>query len=323
MIVFGQITALFLCLLAAAFFSGIETGVISINRLRLRHMVRHEVPSAAILEYFLKNPDYFLGTTLVGTNIGQVPASVMAAGIGAHAGGQVGLTVAAVLTALLILIFTEYLPKAWFQSSPTRRSLPFARALKWSALVLRPLSVGFSGIVRVCIPRGRSDAPAAQPFLTRDEILHLAREGTESGILTREENRMIHSVLQLRGKSCGDIMVPRDRMVCVNLDTPTEDLLNLARSTDVNRFPVYDPAQKTFVGILNIFDVLADFESGSKAAKHYMRPVQLVADHTPADHVLPRMRVTRQPMVLVTDERYEVIGLVTLADVLAEVVGEF
>ncbi|MCX7591449.1 MAG: CBS domain-containing protein, partial [Kiritimatiellae bacterium] len=205
----------------------------------------------------------------------------------------------------------------------TLRVLPLAGVLKAAALILRPASWIISTVVALLVPVPQSVRQKTLRLVSREELLHLAIEGTQSGVLTREELRMIRGVFQLRGKTCGDIMIPRDKMTIATVDTRATELVEMARGTDVNRFPIWDPAQKAFVGIVHIYDVLADEGPHSKTAKDYMRPVQLVSAATPADHVLPRMRLTRQPMVLVTDERYEVIGLVTLADVIEEVVGPF
>lgn len=318
-----EVGLILVCILCGGFFAGMETGVISVNRLRLRHMVRHRVPNARVLQQFVANPEYLLGTTLIGTNICYVSASVLAADLGARLGGAVGTSIAALATSLIILIFAEYSPKTWFQSNPTLRVLPLAGLLKAAAVLLRPLSWSLGGVLTLLIPLADKSRYKGQPLVSREELLHLAREGVETGVLTRDELRMIRGVFQLRGKTCGDIMVPCEKIVSALTTATTVDLIELARKNDANRFPVWDKEKKAFVGVVHIYDVLADPERESKKASDYMRPVQLVSSGTPADHVLPRMRLTRQPLVLVTDERYEVVGLVTLSDVMEEVVGAF
>lgn len=312
---------LVLCLMAAWFFSGIETGLISISRLRLRHLVRRKVPGAEVVQSFLHHPDTLLGTTLVGTNIAVTVASVVAVSLGSKWGGSTGEITADVLVTFVLLAFCEYLPKAWFQSYPAHRTLPFAPLLKVSRRALQPVAVPLMAIVRLLIPATRAEAQKSQPFITREEIVHLASEGKSSGILTPAEHRMIHEVIQLTLKSCREIMTPRDRMVHVHTDTPAAEILQLARAKDVSRFPVHDRERKTFTGIVSVYDMIGDPALAGKTAADYMRPPQLVADYTPVDHILPRMRVTRQPMVLVMDDRFEVIGVVTLEDVLDEVIG--
>lgn len=317
----GEWILLFLCLAAAWFFSGIETGLVAINRLRLHHLVRRKVPGAEILQYFLQNPDILLGTTLVGTNIAVTVASTLAVNLGTDALGPSGAWLASAAVTTILVVFCEYLPKAWFQAFPSHRSLPFAPVLKAARWALVPVSVPLMGLVRLLTPGRPRDDEKSRPLVTREEIVHLAGEGKATGILTPAEHRMIHEVIELKTKACREIMTPRDRMVYIRQDAPVPELLDLARAREINRFPVQDAEKKAFVGIVHIFDVLADSNSADKRVRDYMRPCQFVADHAPVDHILPRMRVTRQHMILVTDDRFEVIGLVTLEDVLDEVLG--
>ena len=313
---------LFFCLLGSAFFAGIETGVISINRLRLQHLVRRQVPGAQIIRHFLTHSDLLLGTTLIGTNLLHVVSAVLAASIGHGLFGAPGAVAAGALLAIVILVFCEYIPKAWFQAAPARRTLPFARLLRAASWILRPLTFVVTAIIRGILPRRDTKRVDDKMLVSREELLHLAREGEQSGVLTKHESEMIHGVFELTHKTCSVLMTPRDKMAIVPATATPEEILALARVREFNRLPVFDAAQKSFVGIVHIFDILSDDAPGGKTAADYMRPPQLVASYLPVDHLLPRMRVTRLPLFLVTDDRYEVIGLITLEDVLREVTGE-
>ncbi len=316
-----RLVTIVLFMLGGAFFAGMETGVIAVNRLRLHHLVQHRVPGATLLERFLARPELLLGTTLTGTNLCYVAISVLAASLATDLVGRAGPWIASLLSTVGILVFCEYLPKSWFQGFPAHRTLPFARPLWAASRVLAPLSFIVTRTVGLLMPGGASADGAAEPRLTRDELLHLTREGEQTGALTPAESRMIHGVFELGGKTCGEIMVPRERMICVNHDRPADDLLAMARERSVSRFPVLHAGDGRFVGIVNIFDVLADAGAGARQVRDYMGHPQFTAAGTQVDRVLPRMRVTRQPMMLVTDERFEVVGLVTLDDVLDEIVG--
>ena len=313
---------LVLCLLGSAFFAGMETGIISINRLRLQHLVRRQVPGAAIIRHFLAHPDLLLGTTLIGTNLLHVVSAVLAAAIGQRLHGGAGAAGAGVLLALVTLVGCEYIPKAWFQAAPARRTIPFAGLLRAAAWILRPFTAVVNALIRAVLPRRAAQRVEDKLLVTREELLHLAREGAQSGVLTKHESEMIHGVFELTHKTCGTLMTPRDKMAFVHADALPDDILAAARGREFNRLPVFDPAQKSFVGVVHVFDVLADDAPAGKTAADYMRPPQLVASYLPVDHLLPRMRVTRLPLFLVTDDRYEVIGLITLEDVLREVTGE-
>lgn len=309
------------CLLGSCFFSGIETGLISINRLRLRHFVRRKVKGAITLQYFIDHPDEMLGTTLVGNNIVNTVLSVTSVSIGVRWFGGHGNWMASVATTLVLLIFCEYFPKAWFQSFPARRCLPFAPLLRALHRFFRPLGRVLMYLTRLLVPGPRHAPSEAQPVITREELLHLASEGHQSGNLTSEEMRMIKGVMDLKGRTCEGVMVPRSSIIYIHHDTTAEDLKLVARARAFNQFPVYHREKKIFVGMVYVSDVLTDLSPARKCAQDYMRPLQLVSLNTPVDHVLPRMRVTRQPAVLVTDRAGEVAGMVTLDDVVEEFVG--
>jgi magnesium and cobalt exporter, CNNM family len=317
-----QVFLLFFCLLGSAFFAGMETGIISINRLRLQHLVRRQVPGARTIRHFLAHSDRLLGTTLIGTNLLHVVSAVLAASIGQQLFGALGAALAGLGLVLVMLVFCEYIPKAWFQAAPARRTLPFAGLLQATAWALRPFSLIITTLVRWTMPQRDNKRAEDKMLVNREELLHLAREGARSGVLTTHESEMIHGVFELTHKTCGSLMTSRDKMATVPSTATPDEVLALARTREFNRLPVYDAEQKAFVGIVHIFDLLSDDAPEGKTASDYMRPPQLVAGYLPVDHLLPRMRVTRLPLFLVTDERYEVIGLITLEDVLQEITGE-
>ena len=316
-----ELVLLVTCLIGSWFFSGMETGLISINRLRLRHFVRRKVKGADTLQYFLDHTAEMLGTPLVGNNLVNTVLSVIAVSIGTRWFGPHGSWMASAAVTLVLLVACEYFPKAWFQSFPTRRCLPFAAPLGLLHRLLLPFGRPLMHVVRTLVPGPRSSRSEAQPVITREELLHLTREGHQSGSLTEAEVRMITGVMDLKSMTCAEIMVPRDKIIYVHHDTTVEDLKLFARARTYHQFPVYHREQKGFIGMLYVSDVLADPSPDTKRAQDYMRPPQLVSRSIPVDHVLPRMRVTRQPAVLVTDEQMEVVGLVTLDDVIAEFVG--
>ena len=314
---------LLFCLAAAAFAAGIETGVLALNRLRLQHQLRRRVPGARTIRWFLTHPDVLLSTTLIATNLLHVAAAVLAAVLGRALAGPAGSAAAGVLLTLAILVFCEYLPKAWFQASPSSRVLPFAPLLRATAILLSPLILPVNALMRLLSRQPPSDPDANRLLLSREELLTLAREGVQSGVLTPHETAMIRGVFGLTHKTCESLMVPRDRMAALPDSASIPEFLDFARARAFSRYPLYDPATRAWTGVVHVLDVLADADPDpSRTVADYAHPPQLVAGYTPADHLLPRMRVTKSPLFLVTDSRYEVVGLITLEDVLSEITGE-
>lgn len=310
------------CLTGHAFFAGIETGVISIHRMRLRHFVRKGSRNAHILESFLVDFDRLLGTTLVGTNICLVIPSVAATSIAVRLGVPGGEGVASVIMTLVVVVFTEYLPKAWFHSRPLERCTRFAGLLRISEVILMPISFAILGITKLFSPSSKKAFRKPDPFVTREDLKLLAREGEEDGVLSAKERYMIHRVIELSGKTAEDVMVPRDKMVVAYDDMHMPEFFALARECGLTRLPVLSRKTGDFIGVINVFYVLyGGKQPDTRTVADFVRPPQFISADMPVDDILPRMRRGRQPMCLVAQGE-DVIGLVTTEDILRTIVGK-
>ena len=313
------------CILGNAFFAGIETGVISINRIRLRHHVEAEKRWAVILQGFLSHPEQLLGTTLAGTNLCMIVASILTASVGKTLLGAWGEIVCGIMLTALVLVFAEYLPKAWFQNQPMEHCRPFAGLLQLSWTILRPLSATVTKLTDWVVPAPpqTEGAKTQYPFVTRDELKVLAEEGEEHGMLSPKQRIMIHRVFELSGKTAAQVMIPRSKMVVVSSHTTLGDFLRVAQQSAFTRMPVFDAEQKTFVGVVNLFEALANQTAeASTPIPGFMRAPLFIRDTMPLTEIFPSMRLSRQPMCLVTDAHAEVIGLITTQDLVEEIVGK-
>jgi len=310
------------CLIGTAFFAGIETGIISVQRLRLRHLVHRQDPRARIILDFLENPNHFLGTTLTGVNLCTVSASVVSAHVATALLGRWGVPVSEIGMTVILLIGCEYLPKAWFRCAPAKRTLPFAHLLKAIGYLFYPFSRIITGLSHLILPANSSSIDPLSSRVTRADFDYLVREAGQSGTLTRNEHRMIDGVFALNSKAVAQVMTPYDKMILVAHDARIEDLLNMARQKGLMRYPVYREDRKNIIGIVNVLDVIYDKVPEDATVQRFMRPPQFIPGETLADEVLPRMRLTRQPIALITDTQSAVIGLVSINDVLAQIVGK-
>lgn len=312
-----------LCMIISAFSSGIETGVISIHPMRLRHFVRQGSRRGKILQGFIENSDRLLGTTLVGTNISVVVISVVAASLAVRLIGGWGETVSTVVMTMLVLIFCEYLPKAWFHSRPFERCRRFADVLQFMELVFRPLTLMVIWLTRWLVPGPSKSFSTLVPFVTKEDLKLLAREGEKNGVLSPRERSMIHRVFELSGKLAGQIMIPRSEMTIVNSDTTIPEFLETARTSHFTRMPVYDREKNKFVGIINVFYVLSTQPVDSdRTVADFVRQPLFIPEDMPVDDIFPRLRHSRQPMCFVTNNESEVTGLITTEDILEEIVGK-
>ena len=312
-----------LCMMGTSFFSGIETGVISIHRMRLRHFIKQGSYRANLLQSFLDKPDRLLGTTLLGTNICVVVISVLSASLMSRLIGEWGEAVSTLVVSVVLLVFCEYLPKAWFHSRPLERCQRFAKLLAFWEAVFRPLSAAVVWLTKWLVPGGGEAFSQRAPFVTKEDLKVLAHEGEKDGVLSPRERSMIHRVIELSRKRASDIMTPRAEMTAVSHDVPLSEFFRIARRSGFTRLPVYGPDEDEFVGIINVFYTLSSLSlPDERRVADYVRPPLFIREDMPVDDILPRLRRSRQPVCLVKNESGKVTGLVTTEDILEEIVGK-
>lgn len=320
--ILSDITLIVICLLGSAFFEGMEVGVLSLNRMRLRHLAERGDRAARIFQNFLEQPDRLIGSTLVGSNLFIVMASVIAASRGAQL-GHWGEALAGVLMTILVLVFSQYIPKAWFQSRPLKRCHPFAVPLRWSALVLRPLINLLNQVTNCMIPVTSGAHSNRALVSTKDELDVLAQESAEHGALSPRQRIMIRRVLELSSKKARDIMTPRERMTTLFPHSTVSDLVATLRQSAHPRLPVCEADGQTFLGTVNFFDVMAGCEDTTRdSIDKFVRPPLFISDEMPIMEIFTKLRASRQAMCLVTNARSEVTGLITNQNVLQEIVGK-
>ena len=310
-------------MLGVALFSGLETGIISIHRLRLKHRVRKGSTSARIIERFLENPDRLLGTTLVGTNIGVVLISTATASLTIHLFGEWAQPFSALVIALALLVFCEYLPKAWFHSRPIERSQSFAGILNVAEIILRPVSWVVMFASRLISSNAKpGNIPRHDIFLTRENLQHILRDSEERGELSAMERTMISRVINLPRLKAHNIMIPIDKATVVDTTMPLSQFFDIARETNFTRFPVRNGDDHSFSGIINIFFPLNYRGNCDEATVgDFIRRPLRIPDSMPVREILPRLRRSRLPMALVINANETVTGIVTTEDVLEEIIG--
>jgi putative hemolysin len=315
---------IFLGILGSAFFAGAETGLISLNRVRLRHEVERKSRRAIILNGFVENTERLLGTTLFGTNLANVLVGVYASVLVTRLFhiDTFGLDFAATIIATaFLLVFGEIVPKSLFRHYPHRLCMSIADVLNMTAWLFAPL-VALLGLVMRAVVRlsGATESPKSF-FVTREELKHLAREGEAGGALSAEERAMIDGVFDFPSKTVYDIMLPLARAATVVRDTPVKELFTVSERTGFARFPVVEGDK--VVGIVNVYEILFDNAgSDSKTAGLLMQKPQFVLSTERVNRVLPVLRAGRRPISVVISPEGKHVGILTLEDIVEEIVGE-
>lgn len=316
-----QVLLIVICMLAEGFFSGIETGIISINRLRLLHLVRNGSVNGRIIEDLLRAPERLLGTTLVGTNLSTVIASTLATSLAEqhfNAWGRAAVTVA---MSVLLLVFSEYLPKAWFNSRPIARCVPLARVLHGAEALFRPVAWLIMLLTEWAAPQRSRESRS--PFVTREHIQDMTADSEASGQISALERLLINRVLDLQLKTAAEIMTPVEKIATTRPDTPLHEVIEGVRRHGHLKIPVLaDDERRTCLGILYVQDVLARVaDIATETAAQHALPAFFIEPQVRADDVLPLLRRNRQHMAIVRAQG-RVVGLVTIENVLRILVGD-
>ncbi|WKZ11435.1 MAG: HlyC/CorC family transporter [Gammaproteobacteria bacterium] len=320
--------ALVLLLLCSAFFSGTETALMSLNRYRLRHMARSGHRGARYAETLLQRPERLIGLILFGNNLVQNSAAAIVTLIAFKLGGAAGIIVGTMVITILILIFGELTPKTLGAVHPERLAFPGAYAYHAMLRFLPPISwlVGLIGLVSNGILRligVRPDASAAHN-LTIEELRTIVAES--GALLPRKRHEIMMRVLNLGEITVEDIMIPQNEVVGIDLDDDLANIVRTIQESGYTRLPVYREAIDNVVGLLHV-KRLIQYSGQGNLSKPVIESLAdepyFVPESTPLNRQLVQFQRTRRRTGFVVDEYGDIQGIVTLEDLLEEIVGEF
>ena len=319
------IAALVFLILLSAFFSGSETGMMSINRYRLRHLLRSGVPAAKRVADLLERPDRLLGVILIGNTFANILASALATVVAVHFFGDLGVLVATVLLTLIILIFAETTPKTMAALHPERFAFFVSYPLKWLLKVMYPLVVFVNAIANSTLRlfKVHVDKRGLDP-LSIDELRTIVNEAT--GKISANYQAMLLSILDLERVTVADIMVPRNEIHGIDLQQDWEVIEQQIITADHAFYPVYRENLDKVQGILNVRKVIGVLQQGELSKTKLQKlidKVYFVPETAQLNRQLLNFQSEQKSVALVVDEYGDVEGLVTLQDVLEEIVGEF
>ncbi len=319
-----ELVALGLLLLLSAFFSSSETALFAASRLRLRHLKEEGSSRARVVLGLLEHPARLLSTLLVGNSIANTAAAVVATAMLVRlAGPERGALYAFAVVTLLLLIFGEITPKTVAAHMPDQYSLLVGRPVRWLSWLLSPVIRVLSFAANILArPFGARVQPDA-PMVTAEEIQLLVRMGEEAGALHQDEREMIHSIFAFGDTVVREVMVPRVDMVCVEADEPVEAILEVVRAQGHSRIPVYHETVDQIVGLVHVKDLITAFREGRLAGtvRSLARPAHFVPETKSLDELFREMRRKKIHMAIAVDEYGGTAGLVTIEDLLEEIVG--
>ncbi|MDJ0905497.1 MAG: HlyC/CorC family transporter [Woeseiaceae bacterium] len=311
-------------LLLSAFFSGSETALMSLNRYQLRHKAREGHRGARLAEKLLKRPDRLLGLILFGNNLVNIALVAIVTLVAASVGGEVAALIAVPLLTIIVLIFAETAPKTLAALHPERVAYP-------AALVYYPLqflAYPFVWLINVCSNGllflfGVRGQDAQLHSLTQEELRTLVYEAGNR--ISTRYRQMLISILDLEKVTVDDVMVPHNEIVGIDLDNDVEEIQRVIAESRHTRLPVYREHIDQVIGILHLRRManLAERTIDRDTLRRLVSEPYFVPEGTPLSTQLVQFQRRRQRIALVVDEYGDIQGIVTLEDILEEIVGEF
>jgi len=299
--------ALAVCLVTSFLFSGTEAGILSLNRVRLRHRLKMNDRAARKLQRLVSRPERMLVTVLLVTNMMNICAILLITRACVHAWGGPGYLAAGAICLPLCQFCLELLPKSLFRRFPYRSLAALSEVLRLADVLLSPV-LALGGVIVRLAPRKPEERKL---FAAREDFKYLTIESERQGTLLAVEREMISNVMDLGSAKARDVMVPIERVKSLPATATTQELLDLARETGLERFPLAD-RQGNFVALVNVFEVLIE---GAKKREitAYQRRIVTVTPREEAYSIMKKMRAARATLAAVM-EGEKPVGVVSFED---------
>ena len=311
-------------LLASAYFACCETVFTAVSRTRLRSIVEGRDPKKAkrakqalwVCDRF----DKTLTTILIGNNVFHASCASLSTLLVLRQFSPEFVVYGTLITTVIVYLFAEMLPKSLAKAKSEPLSLFFAPSMRLLVTVLTPVSALFSGISKLL---SRFFASEQEQTVTEEDLINIIETIEDEGVLEPEKQALVNSAMEFRGKVASDVMVPMAQVVCVPYSMPLPQLAELVRTLPYSRIPVYEGTKSNIVGILPVNMFLSRYVSGQPVLLRKMLLKPYVFDSkTEISALLQRMRLNKVHMVFLTDESHRKVGLITMEDLLEELVGD-
>jgi Mg2+/Co2+ transporter CorB len=316
---------LLVLLLLSGFFSSSETGLMAINKYRLRHLANMGHRGAKLAQILLRKPDRLIGLILLGNNLVNIMAASIATIIGIRLFGTNGVWIASLALTVVILIFSEVAPKTLAAVHPERVAFPASFILYPLLKVLYPVVWLVNGLANLVLkPFKVHTNVELMEHLNREELRTLVKEGGKQ--IPDDHQRMLVNILDLEQATIEDVMIPRQDIVGIDLDDDWDEILLQLTQTVYTRMPVYRDSIDQVEGLLHIRTVIAKLAHGElnyEDLKRAVRRPYFIPEGTALTQQLLEFQRRERRMGLVVDEYGDIQGLVTLDDILEEIVGEY
>ncbi len=314
----GTIILLFVCLALSAFFSSCETAITAVSKVRIKAMADNNVRPAVTALRLMNNFDKSITTILVGNNIVNIALSSFSTLLAMHIG--IPVMVMTLCVTVTVILFGEVLPKALAKEFGESYTIKIATPLHIVGLILTPISALFTFISRLVT---KLFAKNQEPTVTEEDVIDIIEDMEEEGSLDSDESRLLYSAFEFGEVSVADILTDRRDIVSIDIDMSDGEILDIVKHSAYSRLPVYRGDIDNCIGVLRIREYLESYLGGDSPDLRTLLDTPIfVTPETKIDELLTEMKRLRKPLALVKTRSGRIIGLVTMEDMLEELVGE-
>ncbi len=318
-----KVAVLIVLLSFSAFFSASETALTSISKIRIKHMQKEGIKGADSVSKIKENPSRLLGTILVGNNAVNIGASALATALAIELFQNKGVGIATGVMTILILVFGEITPKSLAAHNSEKISLKVAKPLSFIIRILNPIVIVFNYITNGLIKLFGGNTTSMQPFITEEELKTIVNVSQEEGILEAEEKQMIYNVFEFGDLQIRDVMLPRIDIVALDIDTGYDQFIEIMKNTQFSRYPVYRGRIDNIIGVLNVkYLLFLNIEKVNFKLENYIREPHYTYESKKISDAFNDMKKKRVHMSIVLDEYGGTAGIVTIEDLIEEIVGD-
>lgn len=317
-----QLVALVILIGLSAFFSSAETAYTTVSKIRIRALCDEGDKRALKVNKIIEDSGKMLSAILIGNNIVNISASSLATTLAIKIWGSYATGIVTGALTLIILIFGEITPKTLATLNAEKIALGYSSIIYGLMWVLTPVIAVVNKLSLIVLKVLRVDTNKKVSTITETELRTIVDVGHEEGVIESDERKMINNVFDFGDSLAKDIMVPRIDMICISKDDPYEEVLAVFKKEKYTRIPVYEDSQDNVIGILNVKDLLlSDSEKDFKVTQ-IMREPYFTYEYKKTSELLDEMKKTSNNISIVLDEYGATAGLITLEDILEEIVGE-
>lgn len=319
-----QIVVLVILLIGSSFFSASETALMSLSKIRIRHMQDEGIKGAKLVASLIDDSNKLLTSILIGNNVVNIAATSISTSLFIELIGPEGVAVATFIMTILVLLFGEITPKTIAANSSEKVSILVSKPIKVIIFLLTPVVWVFNLVTGVIFKILGVDNKNNQPYITEEELKTMVNVSHEEGVLEIEERQIINNVFQFGDMQAKEAMVQRLDMVAINIEDSYDEIIDMFKNEKLSRMPVYNESIDDIIGILNIKDVifLDDEEIKNFDINKYIREPFFTYEFKKITQLLEEMKVDKTQMAIVVDEYGGTSGLITIEDLVEVIVGD-